>query len=190
MPTLVLASTSPRRRQLMTEAGLNFIAVSSPAEEWHDDTIDHISLCRHNALAKAAAVAPEYPGAIVIGADTLVSLDGIPLGKPRDEGDAYAMLARLNGRSNEVCTAVCLCLPCGARQVFHEISTVYFRQLDEAAIRHYMKLVYTLDKAGGYAAQEHKDMIIERTEGDFTNIIGLPMLRLLAELRMHGVSQL
>jgi septum formation protein len=186
MPTLVLASTSPRRRQLMTEAGLDFIAVSSPAEEWHDESIDHISLCRHNALAKAAAVAPEYPEAIVIGADTLVSLDGIPLGKPRDEADAFAMLMRLNGRSNEVCTAVCLCLPDGAQHVFHEISTVYFHQLDEAAIRHYMTLVHTLDKAGGYAAQEHKDLIIDRTEGDFTNIIGLPMARLIAELRLHG----
>ncbi len=187
MPTLVLASTSPRRRQLMSEAGLDFITVSSPAEEWHDESIDHISLCRHNALKKAAAVAPEYPDAIVIGADTLVSLDGIPLGKPRDEADAFAMLMRLNGRSNEVCTAVCLCLPDGSQHVFHEISTVYFRQLDEASIRHYMTIVYTLDKAGGYAAQEHKDLIIDRTEGDFTNIIGLPMARLLSELRLHGI---
>jgi septum formation protein len=167
----------------MREAGLEFLAVPSSAEEIHDESIDFITLCRHNAQAKAQAVARDYANAIVIGADTLVSLDGIPLGKPRDEDDAFAMLQRLNGRSNEVCTAVCLCLPTGEQVIFHEISVVHFHYLDDAAIRDYMKKVNTLDKAGAYAAQENPELIIKSTEGDFTNIIGLPMQRLMEELR-------
>ena len=187
MAPLVLASTSPRRRELLQQTGLSFITVASPADELHDESIPFTTLCQHNARAKAQAVAPNHPSAIVIGADTLVSLRGIPLGKPKDHDDARRMLEKLSGQTNEVCTAGCLCLPDGPPRDFHNISTVHFRHLSAQTISDYMTKVNTLDKAGAYAIQEHGDMIIDRIEGDMHNIIGLPVGQLLENLQ--SISQ-
>lgn len=175
---LILASSSPRRVQLLQDAGFVFQAIASPAEELHDAAMDFRQLCEINAERKARDVAALYPGHWVIGADTLVSLDGIPLGKPRDEEDARSMLRALSGRINHVCTGVCVIDPTGKARVFHELSEVEFRPLTEETISAYMAKVNTLDKAGAYAAQEHGDDIICDIRGDFSNIVGLPMNRL------------
>lgn len=179
---IILASGSPRRRQLLAEAGIDFQVILSPAEEIHDCSMVFSALCEHNAQLKARAVAQDHPHACVIGADTLVCIDGEPLGKPIDGSSARAMLRRLSGRINQVCTGVCLCGPQGREIVFHELTEVRFRVLSEQTITEYMSLVHTLDKAGGYAAQESGDLIIEEIRGDFTNVVGLPMARLLQEL--------
>lgn len=180
---MILASQSPRRRELLAREGVEFRVVVRDTDEVHDAAIPPQQLCAINAAAKAAAVAQEFPEEVVIGADTLVFIDGEPLGKPVDEAAAIAMLRRLQGRTHFVCTAVAVFMPGGERRDFAEISRVTFRPLDDAAIRHYMNLVHVYDKAGAYAIQEHGDLIIESFEGDLDNVIGLPVTRLLQVLR-------
>ena len=180
---MILASQSPRRSELLTREGVEFRVIVRDTEEVHDASLAPETLCAINAAAKAAAVAAEYPEETVIGADTLVFIDGQPLGKPADEADAIAMLMRLQGRAHCVCTAVAVFLPGGERRDFAEISSVTFRTLDESSTRHYMSLVHVYDKAGAYAIQEHGDLIIERFEGDLDNVIGLPVTRLLQVLK-------
>ncbi len=179
---LILASQSPRRRELMERAGLVFRVVVRDTEELCDPTLKPEELCARNAAAKAEAVAAEFPADTVIGADTLVFLDDSPLGKPADEAEARAMLTRLQGREHCVCTAVAVILPGGERRDFVERTAVRFRPLDEATISRYLNAVYVLDKAGAYAIQEHGEMIIEGIVGDLDNVIGLPITRLLAVL--------
>jgi len=172
---LILASASPRRRELLAAAGLAFEVVTSPAEEIHDPAIPLDQLCEENAALKAAAVALDYPDATVIGADTLVYIDRAPLGKPRSPEEARAMLRKLSGRSHTVCTGVCIIRPGGVRETFHALTAVDFRELDEEAIEGYLALVHTLDKAGGYAIQEHGDRIVSGIRGSYSNVVGLPV---------------
>ena len=180
---LILASQSPRRSELLRREGVEFTVVVKDTEEEHDATLPPQVLCARNAAAKAEAVAADYPQATVLGADTLVFIDGTPLGKPADEAEAVRMLMQLQGRTHCVCTAVAVILPGGERRDFAEISYVTFRSLTEADVRHYMQLVNVMDKAGAYAIQEHGELIIEGIEGDYDNIVGLPVTRLLEVLR-------
>ena len=180
---LILASQSPRRSELLRREGVDFTVVVKDTEEEHDATLAPQALCARNAAAKAEAVAIDYPQATVLGADTLVFIDGTPLGKPADEAEALRMLTQLQGRTHCVCTAVAVILPGGERRDFAEISYVTFRSLSEADIRRYMQLVHVYDKAGAYAIQEHGELIIEKIEGDYDNIVGLPVTRLLQVLR-------
>lgn len=180
---LILASKSPRRSELLRREGVEFTVVVKETEEEHDATLPPEVLCARNAAAKAEAVAAEYPEATVLGADTLVFIDGTPLGKPADEAEAVRMLMQLQGRTHCVCTAVAVILPGGERRDFAEISHVTFRPLSEEAVRRYMQLVHVMDKAGAYAIQEHGELIIETIEGDYDNIVGLPVTRLLQVLQ-------
>lgn len=176
---VILASSSPRRVQMLQEAGLAFEAIASPVEELHDASMDFRELCEINAERKARDVASRHVGAWVIGADTLVSLDGIPLGKPENLAAARVMLQSLSGRINHVCTAVCVIDHVGKAHVFCEVTEVEFRPLSATQIDAYMAKVNTLDKAGAYAAQEHGDDIIAAIRGDFANVVGLPVTRVL-----------
>ncbi len=179
---LILASASPRRRELLEREGLSFRIELRDTDELHDASLRPEVLCACNAAAKAEAVAADFPEDTVIGADTLVFIDGVPLGKPADEAEAAAMLARLQGRSHNVCTAVAVILPGGERRDFVETTQVRFLPLDAAAISRYLEAVYVLDKAGAYAIQEHGEMIIDGIDGDLDNVIGLPVKRLLSVL--------
>lgn len=183
-PPLILASASPRRVQLLREAGHTFETVSPEGvEEAHDAALTPEALTVENARRKAAAVARTRPGALVIGADTLVYLDGHPLGKPATRAEAHEMLRRLSGRAHEVCTGVFLAWDGGRQGLgFHVISHVFFRELSDEEIRAYHALVDPLDKAGAYGIQEHGEKIITRHEGSWTSIMGLPMERLSEEL--------
>ncbi len=180
---MILASQSPRRRELLAREGVCFRVEVRDTDEVHDASIPPQQLCAMNAAAKAEAVAAEFPGELVIGADTLVFIDGTPLGKPVDEAEAVSMLQRLQGRTHQVCTAVAVIMPDASRRDFTEVSHVTFRPLTEAQIRHYMSLVHVYDKAGAYAIQEHGELIIEKFEGDLDNVIGLPVTRLLQVLQ-------
>jgi septum formation protein len=184
---IVLASASPRRRDLLARAGVTFEVVVSPAEEIHDASMTPEVLCEWNATLKAVAVAAVRPDATVIGSDTLVFIDGEPLGKPTDLDEAYQMLRRLAGRTHRVCTGVCMIFAGGARKVFHETSEVSFRTLDDDAIRDYFTLVNPLDKAGAYGIQEHGERIIHSIRGSIDNVMGLPVSQVVAALRDgHG----
>ena len=176
---LVLASGSPRRRDLLTEAGYAFTVIPAEVEEIDDATLGAEELVRRNAILKAREVADRFPEAIVIGSDTLVALDGVPFGKPRDLEEAFAMLSRLVGRTHSVLTGVCLLrVTAGREELFVEETKVTFRPLNAEEITRYLGLINPLDKAGSYAAQEFGELIIERTEGSWTNVVGLPMERL------------
>lgn len=184
---LILASTSPRRFDLMTEAGLDFTVVTAEVEEFHDEAVPVAELTRQNAALKAEWVAARHPDTWVIGADTLVSIDRQALGKPADLAEAARMLGRLSGRTHVVGTAVCLIhAVSGRRHEFLEETLVTFKPLTESEIVHYLTLINPLDKAGSYAAQEHGEVIIEKVEGAYSNVVGLPMERLLVELTAVG----
>jgi septum formation protein len=180
---IVLASASPRRRELLARAGLVFEVLVSPAEEIHDNSMPPEVLCEWNATLKAMAIAAEHPEAAVIGADTLVFIDGDALGKPADLDEAHVMLRRLAGRTHQVCTGVCVILPGGRHRVFHETSEVTFRPLDDVAIREYTMRVDPLDKAGAYGIQEHGERIIHAISGSFDNVMGLPVEQVLKTLK-------
>ena len=187
-PILILASTSPRRFDLMNGAKLRFVVVPPEVEEFHDESVPLAELTRHNASLKAEWVAALHPESWVIGADTLVSIDNEAMGKPADLTEARAMLNRLSGRTHIVGTAVCLIhAASGQKREFLEETRVTFKPLDEAGIRHYLTLINPLDKAGAYAAQEHGEVILAKVEGAWSNVVGLPVERLLEELKEIGV---
>jgi septum formation protein len=179
---ILLASGSPRRRELLENQGLAFRVVISPAEEIHDESMAPEALCEANAELKAAAVALDHPEEIVIGADTLVFIDGKALGKPKDMDEARAMLRRLSGRTHRVCSGVCIVFPGGRRECFHGLTEVDFRELDDQAIDSYFSKVNPLDKAGGYGIQENGDLLVAGIRGSFDNVMGLPVDLVMARL--------
>jgi septum formation protein len=183
LPPLILASASPRRADLLRQLGLRFRVVPSSAPEVHLELLTVGELCRLNACRKARAVARRFPDALVLGADTLVSLDNRLFGKPASRAEAARMLARLQGRTHQVVTGVCLIHARARRQrLFAEFTDVTFRPLDAAAIDRYLRRVNPLDKAGAYALQEHGELIVQEISGSFSNVVGLPVERLVAAL--------
>lgn len=182
---LVLASASPRRRDLLGGAGFEVIIRPADVEELTGG-LSPCDLVLANAEMKALSVAAVTAGDLVLGADTVVVLDGEILGKPRDLIHAAEMLARLGGRVHEVLTGVCL-LRGGAasRCSFVESTRVSFRALDRAMIADYLGDIDPFDKAGAYAAQEDRGRLIERIEGSLENVIGLPVARVLAAIEAH-----
>ncbi|MEI6177122.1 MAG: Maf family protein [Verrucomicrobiota bacterium] len=179
---IVLASASPRRRELLERAGVIFEISVSPAEEIHDASMKPELLCELNASLKAEAVAALRPEAVVIGSDTLVFIDDTPLGKPADLDEARGMLRRLAGRTHRVCTGVCVIFPDGERRVFHDTTEVDFLPLDEEDIENYLRVANPLDKAGAYGIQESGEMIIARISGSYENVMGLPVDKVIAAL--------
>jgi septum formation protein len=184
IPTIILASASPRRHELLARSGIHFEVMHPAVGEIHDASIAPDRLCEINATIKAEAVAAMRPDAVVIGADTLVFIDGEPLGKPADCHEARTMLRRLAGRVHMVCTGVCVIFPDGGRKVFHDTTAVTFHPLDDAAIEDYLTLANPLDKAGAYGIQEHGDRIVAGIHGSFDNVMGLPVEKVMAALAL------
>lgn len=177
MPKLpiILASASPRRHELLSQAGYSFDVVVSAAEELHDHDLAPEELTVLNALRKAIDISTRHPEAIVIGADTLVYVDGVPLGKPVDHAEAASMLRQLSGRGHAVCTGIGLAI--GGREHARTavISHVRFGPLDDVAIARYHALVDPLDKAGAYGIQQHAELLGATVDGPLDNVIGLPV---------------
>jgi septum formation protein len=185
LPPLILASASPRRAKLLRQLQPEFQIIPSDATEITDGQLSPQELCQLNAHRKARAVAKKIPDALVLGADTLVFLDGEIMGKPRDLADARRMLARLQGWTHQVVTGVSLIHLRGHRErLFAAGTDVIFRPLDEKQISDYLSKINPLDKAGAYAIQEHGDMIISEISGSFSNVVGLPVERLGDEFAM------
>jgi len=182
---LILASASPRRAELLRQAGFNAFDVVSPnVEESHDATLSPARLTIENAERKARAVAAQASDAVVIAADTLVYVDDEPLGKPDNLEQAVAMLKRLAGRRHQVCTGVALAGPGPAEtETFATISHVSFKPLTEEQIHAYHQLCNPLDKAGGYGIQDAPDWLLARLEGSWSNVVGLPIEELIPRLR-------
>ncbi len=190
-PPLILASASPRRRELLAGLGVPFEVVPAGVTEHDAVDADPRHLVRHNAALKADWVAERRPEAVVLGADTTVFVGGRVLNKPRDLAEARGMLRELSGRTHTVCTG--LAVRCRRASVaLDEIveSEVTFRALDDAAIDRYLARVNPLDKAGAYAIQEETQMIIAGWRGSFTNIVGLPIeetKQILSRCRLYRV---
>ena len=184
MPHLVLASASPRRRQLLAEHGYDFTVAPADVEEIAPAHFTPREVVLWNARIKAVAIARAWPGEIVLGVDTLVAFGGRIFGKPRDMEEAFAMVSELNGRTHEVFSGVCLTRAAtGEERTFAEMTRVHFHHRSEAELRAYLARIGPLDKAGAYAAQDDRGDFIARVEGSFTNVIGLPMEALAESLK-------
>ena len=191
MAQIVLASGSPRRRELLERIGVTEFLVRVPeVEEYVPEGLTPPEVVAYIAREKAeAAAALCGPEDIVITADTMVFLDQARLGKPRDEAHALEMLAALQGRKHTVCTGVTVRQ--GDRSCTETESTdVFFRPAGEAELRNYIATGEPMDKAGAYGVQGRGALLVERLEGDFFNVMGLPVLRLSRMLARFGVSLL
>lgn len=185
---LLLASASPRRQELMRHCGVLFDVVSVPVAECDHEYLTTAEVCLLNAHRKARAVAKRHLDRLVLAADTLVSLGARRFGKPADRAEAASMLAALAGRTHEVVTGVCLLeLRTHRERLFAETTAVTFRALGQREISDYLALINPLDKAGAYAIQERGDLIVDEIRGSYSNVVGLPVERVLEALReWHG----
>ncbi len=211
-PHLILASASPRRRELLARVGYAFEICSTDAAESMPRGAEPAQAAMHNAQAKARTAARQLEqqtgrrladrGALVLGADTVVALDGRIWGKPHDEEAAAETLRALSGRTHEVVTGVCLAKvspgdggseggsgggPEGAEECFAERTRVTFRALSDAEIADYIACGESLDKAGAYGIQGKGAQLVAEIEGDFDNVVGLPVAALSARLAAHGI---
>lgn len=183
--TLILASGSPRRRELLEKMGVSYVAHPSEADE-------HVNLPPREAVRvlagrKARAAAADFSEGIVLGADTLVALDGAALGKPADAEQAKAMLSALSGRSHEVYTGVCLLDAKTGRALDHvEETVVFFRPLTNAEIDAYVASGEPMDKAGAYAIQGGAGAFVREIRGSYENVMGLPVQALQKMLEEFG----
>ena len=191
LPTeFILASGSPRRRELLAADGWKF-RILSPEVEEHGDSLSPQDLVETNAHLKAEAIASEHPNALVLGSDTTVALEDTILNKPTDMTQAREMLRQLSGKTHRVLTAIALLHKEGNLDLTQTItSKVQFKTLDESTIDDYLTKVHTLDKAGGYAIQEHGELIIENYEEPLSNIIGLPIEDLRQILNNYGFDKI
>lgn len=175
LPDIILASASPRRSELLSRLPLKFTVIPSDAPEVHDENLTVREICQINAYRKARAIAKRHPDQIVLGADTLVAMNGRLYGKPADLAEAQRMLRELAGHTHEVVTGVCLIHLRGHLiKTFSETTWVTFKSLKPADIRRYVTTVKTLDKAGAYAIQENGDQLVAGIKGSFDNVVGLP----------------
>ena len=187
-PVLVLASASPRRRELLALTGIPFIIDAPQVDE-------HCALGARDAVAelsrrKAEAGARMHPGKVILASDTLVAVDDTPLGKPRDEADAFRMLRSLSGRWHQVYTGVCVISAAG--EIFSGVdkTDVRFGDMSDRAIRAYIRTGEPMDKAGAYALQGAAGLWIEEIRGSSSNVIGLPLTLTRTLLEKCGLTVL
>lgn len=182
---LILASTSPRRRELLAEHGYDFEAAAPPFEEL--ESLPHVTPVAHAeslAYFKATSVSQARPDATVIGADTIATIDGEIIGKPRDRADARRILATLSGTSHQVITGVALVSEKENRRwIDHAVTTIRVRPLSNEMIESYLNTGLWEGKAGAYGIQDKADPFVEAIDGSYSNVVGLPMELLTRGLR-------
>jgi septum formation protein len=187
---IILASASPRRKELLAAMGVPFEVVTAEMAELDEKSapgMAPVQIALKNAYWKAEVVAAKRPGCWVLGADTVVTLGHRTLGKPASLEQANEFLSMLSGREHDVVTACALIEPKGKAEMFHEVTKVVFRSLSPEVIERYLAAVHVLDKAGAYALQEHGDWIIERVDGSRSNVIGLPTEKLESVFKSRGL---
>lgn len=193
MQPLVLASGSPRRRELLRGLGLSFsIHPAKALEPEFVPQTDPAEYAMFAATAKAREVSEQHPDAVILAADTIVVVDGDVLGKPRDSAEALAMLSRLAGREHQVITGCSIMARVHPVQVRHEEcfavhTRVWMADCDEETLSAYVATKEPLDKAGAYGIQERAAFLVERIEGSYTNVVGLPLCEVVDVLQRHGV---
>ncbi len=179
---VVLASQSPSRKMLLEQAGIAFDVVVSGVDEDVPEGFTPAQTVEELSARKARAVAPLCPGRAVIAADSIVSIDGLVLGKPESDEAACQMLRRLSGRTHEIFTGVCL-LAKGGQQVFHQVTQVKFYDLTDEEIAAYVAMGESRGRAGSYGIEGAGVILVESIQGDYSNIVGLPVAETLRRLR-------
>ena len=187
---LILASGSPRRRELLTQIGAVFEVEKSDVEEVTDPAWNPTELVAHLAKDKALDVARKHREGVVLGADTVVVDDHKVLGKPRDKEDAKAMLKKLSGRWHEVMTAVALVDASQPEHSWEQVVTtrVKFKELTDEEIASYLSTGESMDKAGAYGIQGYGALFVEQIEGCYFNVVGLPLSRTAEGLKQFGID--
>ena len=191
-PPILLASTSPQRRAILEQLGVPFEVVAPRYAENDSPGTDPVELVREHAAGKARSVASGAGDRPVLGVDTAVVLDGAVYGKPGDESEAASMLEELSGRTHEVVSGLCLVTP-GWEVVEHDVTRVAFRPLTARDVATYVASGEWKGRAGGYAIQGRGALLVERIDGDYLNVVGLPaalLVRLLASrfARTYGIG--
>jgi septum formation protein len=182
LPPLILASTSPRRQQLMRDAGYEFTVRSKNVAEDFPAMMPVAQVPEFLAEKKAEAFRQEIENELVVAADTVVIIDRQILNKPQDEAEAFAMLRQLSGRMHEVITGVCL-LSAQKKILFSDRTEVYFKSLTDDEIQFYIRQYQPFDKAGAYGAQEWMGMVgVEKIVGSYFNVMGLPVHKVYEQL--------
>ncbi len=189
MKRLILASSSERRKKILEQVGYRFEVMVSAFEEVIDQTADPRTLVEQFSYGKASAVSKIAQGAVVLGADTAIVANGEIIGKPKDESDATRILKILSGASHKAITGFTVIDTTSGWNITQSIETiVHFRPLSDDEISDYVKGGEPMDKAGGYGAQDKGALFIERIEGDFYTIVGLPICQVSVELKKVGIS--
>ena len=186
---LILASQSPRRRELLSMLGLDFQIFTADIDETMDPALSVQDAVAEVCRRKAEAVGKDHPGDLIIAADTIVVLENRILGKPRSEEEACAMLQSLSGRQHTVMTAFCLWQD-GCTDTHVEKTHVRFRTLSAEEIAAYVATGSPMDKAGAYGIQDQASIFVEALDGDYYNVMGLPLCSLTKCLRNWGVKVL
>jgi septum formation protein len=191
MKKIVLASASPRRKALLEQIGLKFTIDATAQEDTELAGLEPHGLAREISLKKAESVAGRYPDAIIIAADTIGVIEGHILGKPHSESEACAMLASLSGKSHAVITGFTVLDTLTGKAVSRSVETaVYMRRIIKSEIEAYVKTGEPLDKAGSYAIQGLGAVLVEKIEGDYSNVMGLPLSALAEALKEFGINVL
>ena len=180
---IVLASASPRRRELLSLITEHFTVCPADADETLRDAPLGEEVTRLSRL-KAEAVQAQYPNAVCIGSDTMVTIDGLRLGKPKDADEAASMLRRLRGRTHEVLTGLAVLTPDGGAHTLHTCTRVTFRDFAEDELAAYLATGEPLDKAGAYGIQGQGSLLVKGIRGDYFNVMGFPV----AEVWRHLVA--
>jgi septum formation protein len=191
MKRIILASASPRRKALLEQICLKFTVDARVREDTEFVGQEPHQLVREISLKKAESVASGYPNAIIIAADTFGVIDGCIIGKPHSESEAHAMLAALSGKSHTVITGFTVLDTLTRKAVSRSVeTTVYMKRITKSEIEAYVKTGEPLDKAGAYAIQGLGAVLVEKIEGDYFNVMGLPMCALAEVLKEFGVNVL
>jgi septum formation protein len=185
MQNLILASSSPRRKELLENLRLTFTISSSEVDESFDPTLSPEDVVMDLAERKAQVIFTENKKAFVIGSDTIVVADNQVLGKPADENEAKEMLTKLSGRKHDVYTGVSILSPNGTTR-FYERTEVEFWELTDEEINFYAQSGEPLDKAGAYGIQQLGSMLVKKISGDYFAVVGLPVARTYRELKRLG----
>lgn len=179
---IILASASPRRRELMKMITDDFTAVSADVDETIPENMRPLKVSEYLAQIKAESVRENFPHDIVIGCDTTVICGDMILGKPKDKSECHEFMRMLSGRTHQVATGCCIISPDKIKS-FTEITDVTFRRLSDEEIEKYISTAEPYDKAGGYGIQGRGSLLIEKINGDYFNVVGLPVSELNQQLK-------
>lgn len=187
MADFILASASPRRKEILTNAGFFFEIIPSDADETVEENLSPEETVKELARRKAQYILDKYPDSVVFGCDTVVAVDGVILGKPSDDKEAYRMLRMLSGRSHKVSTGVCV-VSAGREICFSDTTEVTFYELSDETIRSYIATGECSDKAGAYGIQGYGSVLVKEIKGDYFSVMGLPAAKASRALNEFGIE--